>query len=194
MFLESADGGPPILLDTLSGTNGRLALRAHSGNAPLIVPGDFRLRILSISSLDADTITIRFGATTKGAVPSLVPLPAPISSERLLPERHPKAVGAGIAGGLIIGGGTWALANLLKAPNALKNDSKDGRGVGIGIGIALGSVAGGFIDRGRPHHENIRKNAEIRATYLKALGEATETNTRRVAEYALAMTIDPEAR
>jgi hypothetical protein len=194
MFLESTGGGPPILLDTLSGTEGRLTLRAHSGSAPLIVPGEFRLRILSISTTEPDTITIRFGAATRGAVPALVPLPAAPSAEQLLPERHPKAIGAGIAGGMIVGGGTWAIANLLRAPDALKSESKDSRGFGIALGIGLGSIVGGLIDKGRPHHENIKKNAVLRTNYLKALGEATETNTRRIAEYALAMTIDPEAR
>lgn len=195
LLLVSAEGVPPVLLDTLgSTTEGRLSLRAHNGASVVIHPGDHELRILAISTAASDTITLKFDASVKGATPTLVDVPDAPNPSRLLPERSPKALGGGIAGGLIVGGATWALANFARPPKALGDEAKDGRAVIVGIGIGLGSIAAGVLDKGKPNRTNIKVNAATRATYLDRLAEATETNRKRIGEYALAITIDPEIR
>ena len=194
LFLVSEDG-PAILLDTLAATtNGRFSIRAHSGIVPLIKPGDHELQIISISAAGPDTIRLRFDASATGVVPILVGMPAPPDEAKFLPERATRAIGAGIAGGLIIGGATWALANSLRPPESLGKEPKDGRATVVAVGISLGALAAGIFDHGKPLPQNIKANAAVRTNYLKQLGDATETNRKRVGEYSVALTIDPEIR
>jgi len=195
LLVISTEGVPPVLLDTLGSTpGGRLSLRAHNGNSVLIGPGDHEFYILGISSTSPDTITLKFDASVKGATPTLVDIPDAPDPKRLLPERSPRALGGGIAGGLIVGSATWAMANYARPPKALGDEAKDGRAVVVGIGIGLGSIAAGILDKGRPNRTNIKVNAATRADYLNRLAEATETNRKRINEYTLAITIDPEIK
>lgn len=195
LYMSSADGGPPILLDTLGSANsGRLSLRAHNGASAVISPGNYQFKVLSISSTEADTITLRFEGVATGSVPTLVEMPRGFDSSKLLPERSKKAVGVAIAGAVVAAGGTWALGNSLKPPKALGNEVEDGRAAAIGLSIGLGALAGGFLDKGRTLPANIKANAQLRSGYLKEVGDATETNRKRVNEYALALTIDPEIK
>jgi hypothetical protein len=195
LYVLSGDGGPPLLVDTLaSTTTGRLSLQAHNGVMPLIQPGSDQIRIVSISVSEPDTIVMRFDATATGVVPSLVEMPAPLSSAKLLPEKAPRALGAGIAAAIIGGSASWALANVLKPPKELGNQSKDSRGLTVGIGISAGALAAGLLDHGRPIPKNIRANAVTRSDHLKVVGDATETNRKRVSEYTVDLTIDPEIK
>jgi hypothetical protein len=195
LYLISGDGGPAVLLDTLSSTtSGRFSLRAHDGKNAFIQPGDHQFKILGISDSEPDTITMRFDGTATGAVPTLVSMPTPLDVSKQLPERAKRAIGAGIAAGLISGGATWALANALRPPDALGREPKDGRATGLAIGISIGAITAGFLDHGKPLPENIKANADARKDYLSRVGDATETNRKRVAEYSVALTIDPEIK
>lgn len=196
LYLIARDGPAPLLLDTLaSTTTGRLSLRAHNGSSPILQPGDHRLRVVAQStSADSETIEFNFDASFRGTIPTLVIPPSPPDPARMLPEKATKALGAGIAGGIIVGGATWALANAMRPSGALGETPKDSRGTVVGVAISLGAVAAGLLDRGRPLPDNVRKNSAARATYLTQMGEAAETNRKRIAEYALAITIDPEAK
>ena len=195
LYLITRDGPAPILLDTLPSTaEGRLSLRAHNGSSPILQPGEHRLRVVARSTSGSEIIELNFDATFKGSTPTLVEQPSPPDPAKMLPERATKALGAGIAGGIIVGGATWALANVLRPSNALGETPKDGRGTVIGVAISIGAVTAGLLDRGRQLPENARKNAIVRAGYLTRMGEVAETNRKRIAEYALAITIDPEAK
>jgi hypothetical protein len=195
LYLLSGDGGPPILIDTLAAaTSGRLSLQAHNGVTPLIQPGADQIRILSISASEPDTIVIRFDANATGVIPSLVEMPGQLSSAKLLPEKAPRALGAGIAAAIIGGGASWALANALLPPKELGQQSKDSRGLTVGIGISAVALAAGLLDRGRPIPKNVKANAATRSDHLKLVGDATETNRKRVSEYAIELTIDPEIK
>jgi hypothetical protein len=195
LYLLSGDGGPPVLIDTLgSTTSGRLSFQAHNGVVPLVQPGADQIRILSISSSEPDTIVIRFDATATGVIPSLVEMPNALSSGALLPERAPRAIGAAIAAAIVGGGASWALANAVMPPKDLGKQPKDSRGLAVGIGIAVGSLASGLLDHGRPIPKNIKANAATRSDHLKLVGDATETNRKRVSEYAVELTIDPEIK
>jgi hypothetical protein len=187
--------GAVMLLDTLAATtNGRFSLAAHDGSRALIEAGKQELRILSLALDGKDTITVRLDASAVGAAPALLPLPGAPDTTRFLPERTEKALGAGIAGGIIVGGVTWALANSLKPPGALRDEASDSRGISIAIGISAGAVIAGIFDRGRPIPKNIKANAATRSTYLKQVGDVTDTNRRRIAEYSVVLSIDPEMR
>jgi hypothetical protein len=195
LYLVSGDGGPSVLVDTLpASTTGRLSLRAHTGTAPVFVPGQYQLRILGISASAPDTILLAFDGTATGSVPALMDSPAPPDARRLLPERAPRAIGVGIAGALMAGGATWALANAIRPPDALGKESKDNRALPLGIAVSIGAILGGIIDHGKPIPENIRANAQARSDYLKQLGDVTETNHKRVGDYTVALTIDPELK
>jgi hypothetical protein len=195
LFLSSGDGAPRILLDTLgASTNGRLSLRAHNGVDPLIMPGDQRLKVVSIASGQPDTIEISFDASATGAMPSLIAPPAAPDATKFLPEKANRAIGAGVAGAIIVGGATWALSNVLRPSGSLGDQKKDGRATFVAVGISVGALAAGLLDRGRPLPENIKANNAVRNSYLKQLGDATDTNRKRVAEYSLVLTIDPEIR
>jgi hypothetical protein len=195
LYLVTGDGGPSILLDTLGRTTGgRLSLRAHNGTEPMIQPGAHQFSILSIPWGAPDTITLRFDGTATGSVPVLVEMPPPLSSSQMLPERATRALGGGIAAGLVTGAATWALSNALRPSGALGKEPKDNRAFPVAIGISLGAIAGGILDRGRPLPDNVRKNAKLRADYLKRLGDATETNRKRVSDYTVVLTINPEIR
>jgi hypothetical protein len=195
LYLVSGDGGPSVLVDTLSAaTTGRLSIRAHNGSTPVFVPGQYQLRILGISAGMPDTIWLVFDGSATGAVPTLVDPPGHPDTTRYLPERAQRAIGVGIAGGVIVGGATWALANAIRPPDALGKESKDGRALPLGISVSLGAILGGIIDHGRPMPENIKANAKTRTDYLKQLGDVIETNRKRVAEYTVSLTIDPELK
>ena len=195
LYMVSRQGGAAVLLDTLGvSTSGKLSLRAHNGKDPIIPPGSYELRVLSISSADPDTIVLRVDAVAAGSVPTLSDLPTPLDRTKFLPERSKKARTAGIVGALAGGGVTWALANSLRPSGALKDDAADGRGTGVAIGISLGALVAGMLDRGRPLPANIKANAELRSDYIRRVGDATETNRKRVAEYKLAITINPEIK
>jgi hypothetical protein len=194
LYLVSSDG-PPILLDTLGSANsGRLSLRAHSGVAPIIQPGNYQLRILSIATSMPDTISLRFDASATGSIPTLVEMPGAPDASRFLPEKSARATGVAIAGGIIIGGVTWALANSIRPPKTLSDEPKDGRATPIAITIGVGALAAAFLDHGRPIPDNMKKNAATRTSHLKLVGDATETNRKRVSEFSLAITIDPELK
>jgi len=195
LYLVSGEGGPSVLVDTLpASATGRLSFRAHNGTTPVFVPGPYQLRILGIATGIPDTIWLVFDGAATGSVPTLMDAPGPPDPTRYLPERAQRAIGAGIAGGLIVGGATWALANAIRPPDALGKESKDSRALPLGISISLGAILGGIIDRGRPIPENVRANAKTRIDYLKQLGDVTETNRKRIAEYTVALTIDPELK
>ncbi|HKY97997.1 MAG TPA: hypothetical protein VJL35_09095 [Gemmatimonadaceae bacterium] len=195
MYLISGDGGPPILIDTLAATSsGRLSLQAHNGVTPLVQPGADQIRILSISASEPDTIVIRFDANATGVIPTLADMPAALSSAKLLPEKAPRALGAGIAAAIVGGSASWALANVLMPPKNLGDQPKDSRGLSVGIGVAAIALAAGILDHGRPIPKNIKANAATRSDHLKMVGDVTETNRKRVSEFAVEMTIDPEIK
>ena len=195
MYLLSGEGAPPILIDTLGATtSGRLSLQAHNGVMPVIQPGADQIRILSIAASDPDTIVLRLDANAGGVIPVLVDMPPALSSAKLLPEKAPRALGAGIAAAVIGGGASWALANLVLPPKDLGDQPKDSRGLSVGIGVAAVALAAGILDRGRPIPKNVKANAAVRSDHLKTIGDATETNRKRVSEYAVELTIDPEIK
>jgi hypothetical protein len=121
-------------------------------------------------------------------------MPPALPPTIFLPERAHRAVAVGIFAGLLGGTASWALANVATPPKALGEEPKDGRGLAVGIGIGAGALAAAFLDKGKPLPENVRKNAAFRSDYLKRVGDATELNRKRVAEYAVAITFDPEIR
>lgn len=195
LYLISGDGGPPILLDTLgAATEGKLSLKAHNGSAPVMQPGIFQFRVLSISAVRPDTIVLRLNGTATGSPPTLVAMPPVLEPSRLLPERAPRALITGVVGGLVVGGGTWALANFIRPPKALGDEPKDGRGIAVGFGITAGAIVAGLLDRGKPLPANVKANAAMRAGYIKQLGDAAETNRLRISEYKIAISVDPEIR
>ena len=195
LYMVPRQGGAAILLDTLgASTGGKLSLRAHNGAEPIIPPGSYELRVLSISVTEPDTILLRVDASAAGSVPTLVDIPHPPDSSQLLPERASRARGPGLAAAIIAGGATFALANSLKPPGALQENSSDSRGTSIAIGIGSGALLAGFLDRGRPIAANIKANSELRKNYMKRLADATATNRKRVGEYKLAITINPEIK
>lgn len=195
LYLAPSAGGAVTLLDTLGATtNGRLSLRAHSGSNPIITPGSYEFRVIAIDAARPDTITLRFDGTAVGASPILVDMPAALDQSKFLPERSSRAVAAGVTTGLVFGGLTWALGHNAKAPDTLGEEPNDGRVTAVAVLMALGGVAAGILDRGKPLPENIKANASMRSDYLKHLGDATDTNRKRVGEYKLAITIDPEIR
>jgi hypothetical protein len=161
---------------------------------PVVQPGADQIRILSISASEPDTIVIRLDANATGVIPVLVDMPPALSSAKLLPEKAPRALGAGIAAAVVGGGASWALANLLLPPKDLGDQPKDSRGLSVGIGVAAVALAAGILDRGRPLPKNIKANAAVRSDHLKLVGDATETNRKRVSEYAVELTIDPEIK
>ena len=195
LYMVGRQGGAAVLLDTLGATmGGKLSLRAHNGKDPVIPPGTYELRVLSISTADPDTIVLRIDAVAAGSVPTLGDMPAPLDPTKFLPERSRRARGAGIAGALVLGGITWGIANSLHPSGALKDEPADGRGTGVSIAMGLGAIAAGILDRGRSLPANIKANADLRADYIRRVGDATETNRKRVAEYKLAITMNPEIR
>lgn len=195
LYLVPAAGGAATLLDTLGATtSGRLSLRAHDGSNPIITPGSYEFRVIGIDTAKPDTIIMRFDATAVGSAPTLVDIPAPLDPTKFLPEVSSRAAVAGVVAGVVFGGLTWALANEARAPDALGREPKDGRGTTLGVMMGLGGIAAGFLDHGKAVPENIKANAAMRADYLKRVGDATDTNRKRVAEYKLAITIDPEIR
>lgn len=195
LYLISGDGGAPILLDTLpAAVEGKLSLTAHNGSAPVMQPGALQFRVLSISTVRPDTIVMRLNGTATGATPTLVDMPPVFDTSRLLPERATRALITGVVSGLVVGGMTWALANSVRPPRALAEEPKDGRGLTVALGIAVGAIAAGFLDKGKPLPANVRANAAMKAGYIKQLGDATEANRRRISEYKLAITVDPEIR
>lgn len=193
MYLVPRQGGAAVLIDTLgASTTGKLSLRAHNGREPIISPGSYELRVLSISASEPDTIVLRADAVAAGSVPTLADLPSPLDPAKFLPERSPRARGAAIAGAVLASGATWALANVVRPSGSLKDDAADGRGTGLAIGLGIGALAAGLIDHGKPLPANMKINADQRSDYIRRVGDITETNRKRVAEYKLAITINPE--
>lgn len=195
LYLVPSTGGAVTLLDTLAAvTNGRLALRAHDGSNAIITAGSYEFRVLAIDTARPDTISLRFDGIAVGSPPTLVDTPPPLDPSSLLPERSTRSITAGAIAGVVFGGLTWALARNARPPDALGKEPTDGRGPAVGVIIALGGITAAILDRGKAIPANIKANASIRADYLKRLGDATETNRKRVAEYRLVITIDPEIR
>lgn len=90
------------------------------------------------------------------------------------------------------GGVTWALANAVRPSGPLNDNSADSRGTVVAASLGIGALVAGLLDRGRPLPANIKKNADMRTDYIGRVGDITETNRKRVSEYKLAITINPE--
>lgn len=195
LYVTAGDGGPPLLVDTLgSSMSGRLAIRAHNGVAPVILPGVHQFKILGISATEPDTITLKYDWIAAGSAPILVEMPAPLDSSKFLPERSTRQLGVQIFGALFAGGAAWALGNAVRPPQPLADEPKDSRAAAVGVGIAIGAIASALLDHGKPLPANVKANQVAKANYLKQVGDATETNRKRIGEYTLAITIDPEIK
>lgn len=198
LYLVPQGGGVPTLLDTLPLTrSGRLAMRAHDGHAAVIQPGTYEVRVLAISEDQSDTITTKLDMMAEGIPPTLVDMPTPLDTTKFQKERAGRAFGTAIAGGIIMGGATWALAQYARSLEDTKpfgKSSADNRSMKIGIAIGVGALAGAFLDPGRPDPEAKKANVAARNDYMKKVGEATEENRKRIADLRVTLTFLSDTR
>ena len=174
-------------------TRSRLALRAHDGEVPLFVTGDYEVRIEIRDVRTGQMDTLLFVATAVGAPPAIDRVPI-MSPEALKPERAKKSRAKGIAAGLIIGTGTVAMSIFARAKEPIRSAySADGRAQFVGLVIAAGAIAGGVFDRGMPLPGNVAANVLARAEHTRAVTLVQDANRKRVAEYRVTLRIDLES-
>ena len=156
---------------------------------PLFVTGDYELRALVQDIVTNRVDTLRFSATAIGAPPVMQPLPT-LPNDQLKPERSPRRLGAGIAGGLILGTATVAMSRYAGSREPVSSFAGvDGRANFLGVIVAAAGIVGGIVDRGRPVRENIAAYAVVRAEHSRATAEVEAANRRRAAEYRVTLTI-----
>jgi hypothetical protein len=186
--------GTVVVHDSSGGsTRARLAMRAHDGERALFATGDYELQVIvrDISTQDLDTL--KFEAEASGIPPVLDPVPVfPASAIR--PERASRTIARGIVGGLMLGGITVALSRYARAEEPLRSATTvDGRAVGIAGVIAVGAIAGGVLDKGRPLKDNVSNNAAVRAEHARNVAAVETGNRRKVSEYKVELRIETEA-
>lgn len=183
--------GTVVVHDSVRGaTRARLAMRAHDGQQPLFIAGEYELQVVVVDVGASGTDTLRFSAISFG-VPPVLEMPPPFPTHAIRPERARRAIISGVAAGVFVGGLTIALSRYARHDNDIKTSvSADSRATSIGVLTLLGGIAGGILDRGRPLPENVRSNADVRAAHAQAVAAIENANRRKVGEYKVELRID----
>jgi hypothetical protein len=190
-------GNNVVYLDSaIATTSAEFRIPTMRANRPLFETGAYYISIMGTDSSSADAVAMRFVAQVDAPPLEFVTIPASIDSTKLLPERAHRFGYKSIVPAVILGGGAFALASVLRPQDGSIKQSvgADSKGYAIGGGIALLTIAGGFLDRGRPIHKNIEANQAYREAFAKAVTAARAENLRRIAEYRTTVRFDSEAR
>lgn len=185
--------GTVVMHDSVRGaTRARMAMRAHDGERPLFIAGEYELQIVVADAGGTAVDTLRYSALAFG-VPPVLEAPPVFPAHAVRPERARRAIVAGVGAGVFVGGLTVALARYARHDNAIKSSvAADGRATSIGVLTLLGGIVGGILDRGKPLPDNVRSNAELRANHVQAVAAIENANRRKVGEYKVELRIDGE--
>lgn len=185
--------GTAVVHDSVRGaTRARLAMRAHDGQRPLFIAGEYELQIVVVDASTRNSDTLRFSAIAFG-VPPVLEIPSEFPTRAIQPERARRAIASGVVAGALVGSLSVAMARYARHDNAISaNVSPDARATTVGVLTLLGGIAGGILDRGKPLPDNARANAELRANHAQTVAAIENANRKKVGDYKVELRIDGE--
>jgi hypothetical protein len=190
-----AAGGPAVLHDTSAATaRGRLSFRAHDGERPLLVNGQYLLVVTAVDTLSKDSVVTRHRGTATGEAPTLAPL-APFNESVLRQEYTKPPRVRTFFTGIFFAGATYAIATQARAPEPLRSDfGNDGRAMMLSGMMLAATISTIWLDKGVPDRDAIQANLRARDDHRRAMLDAEAENRRRIAAYRVTIRVAPEAQ
>ncbi|HJQ19988.1 MAG TPA: hypothetical protein VJ867_06540 [Gemmatimonadaceae bacterium] len=197
MTIMPASGGSAAVMDSLPvSTTGQFTFGAMRNDRPLFNTGEYSVIVTGVDAVNHDTVTVRYEARVVAPSLDFVNATTKVDSSKLLPEKTPRYGAKSIVPAVLVGAAAYALASSLRADdeNIKTNVAADSKGVAIGGMLAAGTVAAGFLDRGRSIPGNIAANKAYVAAVQKSFADAQTENRRRVTDYKATFYFNSEAR
>lgn len=194
-IMQPGGAGLVVVDSAPSALTGEFRFNAMRGDRPIFTTGDYTVIVTGIDANGRDTVTVRHTARIEVPALDFVTVPAKMDSSKLLRIRTPRFGAKSIFPAILVGGGAYALASVLRAQGGIMDSvTADPKGVAVGGAIAFSTILAGFADRGRPLPANVAANNAFGEAFQKSIVDAQAENRRRIAEHRTIVRFALEAR
>ena len=173
-----------VVADSTGGTQGRLQIPTMRDDRPAFATGEYQFVLTAIDKASGDTISSRFTGTITSPALTFSTVPVAIDSSRFTPERTKKFGWKGIIVGGLVGGGMYAIANVMHTDTTLKKAiGPDPMGTGVAAAAGVTLIFASFLDKGRTIPGAILANQKVRDDFAASIRNAQAENANRIATY-----------
>jgi len=194
--LRISQGSATVAVDTATvGVTGELRFNGMQNEKPVFTTGDYQVTITGIDASGRDTVSVTRSMRVEAPALEFLTAQTKLDSTKLLPVRSPKFGAKAIFPAIIVGGGAFALASVLRGEGKIATDVPgDSKGIAVGGAIAVSTILAGFVDRGRPLPANVAANKAYGEAFNKTIADTQAENRRRIVEHRTTVRIEQEIR